>query len=110
MFMTETNTPKMHVPKDMFDQPINVICSYDDSYWLLLAALDIGWQVKEPVLLSPRRNEGGKWVFHFTLKQPSNDQLCVITSYWSPEIELFVRKEGWQVDRNLDIAQSSSLI
>jgi hypothetical protein len=31
------------------------------AHWLLLAALDLGWQVEEPVYIRPRPAEVDRW-------------------------------------------------
>ena len=66
---------------------------------MLLAALDLGWQVEEPVFLRLRWGEGDHWVFHFILQQNPMSQPCLITTRYSPEIARLVLEEGWQVDR-----------
>ena len=81
------------------DEPVKVIYPYEDSHMLLVAALDSGWQVKEPIRLSPSELTKGKLLSQFILKQPLFREACFITSYWTPEIEQFVNKHGWRIDR-----------
>lgn len=83
----------------ILDEPVNVIYPYAESYILLVAALDSGWQVKEPIRLSPSELTKGKLLSQFRLKQPLFREVCFITCYWTPEIEQFVNKHGWRIDR-----------
>jgi hypothetical protein len=68
---------------------------------MLLAALDLDWQVEEPVYLRPRWDEGGQWVFHFILKHKSISQSCLITIRQNSNIDRLVSEEGLQLDRYL---------
>ena len=85
---------------DGFEQPQYFLDSSDESYRMLLAALDLGWWVEEPVYYRPRWYERDQWVFHFILKHESMASPRLITTYKSPAIEQLVAEEGWQVDRS----------
>ncbi len=91
-------------PGTWLEQPGGRFFSSSEIFRMLLAALDLGWQVQEPVYLRPRWSEGGSWVFHFILQQKALPQPCLITAHWNPEIERFITQEGWQVDRFIERA------
>jgi hypothetical protein len=74
----------------------------EPSYLLLLAALDSGWMIEEPVCLRSRWGESGPRVYHFILRR-SQKRLTqlpgtrLITISAGPEIERFVRDSGLSV-------------
>ena len=86
-------------PQDELEQPGYGLDSSDESYRILLTALDLGWKVEEPVYFRPRWYEGGQWVFHFIIKKNSENSPHLITTRHSPAIERLILDEGWQVDR-----------
>ena len=86
-------------PQDELEQPGYGLDSSDKSYRMLLAALDLGWKVEEPVYFRPRWYEGGQCVFHFIIKKNSVNSPRLITTRHSPAFERLVLEEGWQVDR-----------
>lgn len=72
----------------------------EPSYLLLLAALDAGWVIEEPVYLRSRWGDSGPRVYHFILRQKRLTQLPatrLITVSAGPEIERFVRDSGFRV-------------
>lgn len=72
----------------------------EPSYLLLLAALDSGWTIEEPVYLRSRWGESGPRVYHFILRQKRLTQLPatrLITVSVGPEMERFVRDLGLSV-------------
>jgi hypothetical protein len=73
--------------------------SSEETYRMLLAALDLGWQVEEPVYLRPRWYAGDQWVYHFILKQKPGDLLRLISVRRSQAIESLVSEEGWLIER-----------
>lgn len=97
--MSDIIQNKSSDPGHILEQPGGRFFSSSETFRMLLAALDLGWQVQEPVYLRPRWSEGGSWVFHFILQQKTLPQPCLITAHWNPELEGFINQEGWQVDR-----------
>ena len=95
--MTEINTSKMNINWDTLEETHRPLGSSDESYRILLAALDLGWLVEEPVFLRPRWHDSGPWLFHFVIKNDKN-QSHLITTFKSPDVERLVIQEGWQVD------------
>ena len=63
---------------------------------LLLAALDQGWRIEDPVYLRPRWGERSTLVYHFILHR-SNHAPRLITVPESAEAQCFVRAEGLRV-------------
>ena len=85
-------------PQDEFEQPGYGLDSSDESYRMLLAALDLGWKVEEPVYFRPRWYEGDEWVFQFIIKKNSMNPPRLITIRQSLVITHLVMNEAWQVD------------
>ena len=65
----------------------------------LLAALDTGWQVEEPVYLRPRWTEGSARVFCFILHRATHESPHLLAIPATTAVEQFVRNEGLQVMR-----------
>jgi hypothetical protein len=97
--MAKNDMVDLSNPMDEFEQHGYCLDSADESYRVLLAALDLGWKVEEPVYFRPRWYEGDQWVFHFIIKKYSMGPPRLITIRYSPAIERLVLEEGWQVDR-----------
>lgn len=84
---------------DVLQQPSRPTGNLDSSYRLLLAALDVGWQVQEPVYLRPRWSQAGPWVYHFILQRLPDDQQHIITVALGAEVSILIKLEGWRVDK-----------
>lgn len=97
--MNESDASGNLIPQEAPERAGNYLGSANDHLRVLLAALDMGWQVEEPIYLRPRWGESGSWVYHFILKKEEAPQPCLITVRHSPEIEQMVELEGWQVDQ-----------
>jgi len=114
--MSEEITTDLIGALDLYDYSSCLCVSSDESYRSLLAALDLGWQVEEPVYLRPRWGEGEPWVFHFILKM---NTMCqphlvtvrrMITVRWSLDVELLALQEGWLVDRIVRIGAAGEQV
>jgi hypothetical protein len=68
----------------------------DHHFRLLLAALDCGWRIEEPVYLRPRWGSSGARVYHFVLHR-DGDMPRLITVDESAAVAAYVRAEGLQV-------------
>lgn len=79
---------------DLLQQPDCPSGGVDSRFRLLLAALDVGWQVEEPVYLRPRWGKDSPWVYHFILRRSPLNPPRLLSVQASPEIERFVRVEG----------------
>ena len=65
----------------------------------LLAALDTGWQVEEPVYLRTRWSDGGAHVYCFILHRAKQEPPHLLTIPANSAVEQFVRNEGLRVLR-----------
>ena len=81
----------------MVEQPNTILRPSDDSYRTLLAALDLGWRVEQPVYLRSRWDGGSEKVYHFILTKSSTNKPTMITTRYSKEVERLVMEEGWQI-------------
>jgi hypothetical protein len=85
--------------RDGLEDPGYLLVSSDESYRMLLAALDLGWKVQEPVYFRPRWHEGDEWVFHFIIEKNSMNPPRLITIRHGLAVVRLVLSEGWRVDR-----------
>ena len=81
---------------DVLQQPAHP-AEVEPRYRLLLAALDVGWRIEEPVYLRPRWSEDGPRVYHFILWLDSEAAPRLITVPECPEAERYVRTERLRV-------------
>ena len=63
------------------------------QFRVLLAALDLGWRIEEPVYLRPRWSESGPNVYHFILHLGLSRPPRLISVPQGPEIDAYIRKE-----------------
>jgi hypothetical protein len=63
----------------------------------LLAALDSGWRVEEPIYLRARWSEGSARVYCFILHRQPHEAPRLLTVPVSTAVEQFVRSEGFKV-------------
>ena len=66
----------------------------EPQFRALLAALDMGWRIEEPVYLRPRWSEQGPRVYHFILRRALLTPPKLISVPEGPEAGRFVRDEG----------------
>lgn len=74
---------------DFLQQPIHPGQGMSDSYWSLLAAVDHGWQVEEPVKKFLCRYSDS-WKYQFVMIHRGINRTCRITVPASPDIEHFI--------------------
>ena len=84
---------------DPLQQPAHP-SAVEPQYRLLLAALDLGWQIEEPVYLLPRWSEGGPRVYHFILFGPQRSTPRLVTVPQGPDVDAYVRDAGLRVVTN----------
>ena len=63
----------------------------------LLAALDSGWQVEEPIYLRSRWSNSGAHIYCSILHRQPHEAPRLLTLPVSTAVEQFVRREGLQV-------------
>ena len=66
----------------------------EPQYRVLLAALDLGWRVEEPVYLRPRWSEDGPRVYHFILRRTLLAPPKLVSVPEGPDIDRYVQAEG----------------
>ena len=108
--MAENDTSDLSDSRDELEQPRYYSDSSHDEYRMLLAALDLGCYVEEPVYYRPRWYEGDQWVFHFIIKKNPTDPPRMISIGDHPAIESLVLDEGWEVQRYPNPKNSSNHI
>ena len=94
--MLFVSSPRLNNPWEALQEPPHP-ANLDPRYGLLLAALDSGWQVEEPVYLRLWCSESGTPVFQFLLRHPISGQrhLAAVPAQW--DVERFVRAERLRV-------------
>lgn len=97
-------------PQEAPERAGSYLGSANEHFRVLLAALDSGWEVEEPVYLRPRWGETGSWVYHFILKKAEMPQPCLITVRHSPEVESLILREGWQVEQPRPVSSGLELL
>jgi hypothetical protein len=81
---------------DLLQQPAHP-AEVEPRFRLLLAALDVGWRIEEPVYLRPRWSDDGPRVYHFILQLDARVQPRLITVPECAEVDHFVRHERLRV-------------
>jgi hypothetical protein len=66
----------------------------EPQYRVLLAALDLGWRVEEPVYLRPRWSDAGPRVYHFILRRSRLAPPRLVSVPEGSDVDRFVRDEG----------------
>ena len=84
---------------DPLQQPAHP-SAVEPQYRVLLAALDLGWQIEEPVYLLPRWSEAGPRVYHFILNRPLRTAPRLVTVPQGPDVDAFVKDNGLKVISN----------
>lgn len=94
MVMDEMTT--MYNPWNMLQQPQHASSGVHASFRALLAAMDQGWQVEEPVQTLPAALADG-WTFYFVLTHPVSAERCWLFIPALPEVERYVERNHFQV-------------
>lgn len=84
---------------DMLQGPNRPNGKIGAGFRILLAALDLGWKVEEPVYLRPRWSDRDLWVYHFILQRTQNNKTRIITISKNKDITSFIKHEGWNIDQ-----------
>lgn len=63
----------------------------------LLAAIDLGWEIEEPVYLRPKFGETGHPAFFFIITN-SAGRLALLVVPSTSEVERFVKSEGLAIE------------
>ena len=84
------------VPEDRWDnlqQPAHP-SEVEPQFRTLLAAIDLGWRIEEPVYLRPRWSETGPRVYHFILRRALLAPPRMLSVPQGPEVDRFVHVES----------------
>jgi hypothetical protein len=73
------------------------LSAVDAQFRQVIAAIDLGWHVEEPVYLRPRWTGDSRRVYHFILKRAPVSTPRLITVPEGPAVERFVRDEYLRV-------------
>ena len=66
----------------------------EPQFRALLAAIDSGWRIEEPVYLRSRWSEAGPRVYHFILRRAFLAPPRMLSVPQGPEVDRFVRDEA----------------
>jgi hypothetical protein len=66
----------------------------EPQFRMLLAAIDIGWRIEEPVHLRPRWSDSGPRVYHFILRRALLAPPKMLSVPEGPEVDRYVRDES----------------
>lgn len=66
----------------------------EPQFRVLLAAIDLGWAVEEPVYLRPRWSEHGPRVYHFILRRGRLAPPRLVSVPEGPDVDRYVQAEG----------------
>ena len=83
-------------PWSMLQQPYHACSGVSAGYRSLLAALDLGWQVEEPVQIESFTRMGSQ-TYRFTLRHPVIKQDCFIHVPVIPEVEKTIERNHYSV-------------
>jgi hypothetical protein len=83
-------------PWSVFQQPYHPSSGVNPAYRLLLAALDQGWHVQQPVQILPT-NRMDTQMYRFILTHPVTKQETVINVPAIPEVDLTIKHNNYLV-------------
>lgn len=94
MLLDEMTT--IYGPWIMLQQPTHTSRGITASFRSLLAAIDQGWRVEEPVQVLPTAG-GDTWIYYFVLTHPTLSQTCRLLVPAVAEVERYVEQNQYQV-------------
>ncbi len=94
MVLDEMNA--IYNPWSLLQQPVHPGPGANSSFRALLAALDQGWQVIEPVQVLPSAQQES-WIYYWVLTHPKNSQTSVLFVPAIQEVERFIEQNHYQV-------------
>ncbi len=69
----------------------------EPRYRLLLAALDMGWRIEEPVYLRPRWGDEGQRAYYFILRRADSGEQKLLSVPEGQEVKRFVHDQRLSV-------------
>ncbi len=94
MVLEEMNS--LYNPWSLLQQPAHPGNGISASFRTLLAALDQGWQITEPVQVLPSAQKD-TWTYYFLLTHPVLAQNCRLFVPAIAEVERFIQQNTYQV-------------
>lgn len=94
MVLDEMNA--LYNPWIILQQPSHASIGITASFRSLLAAIDQGWQVEEPVQAMPTIRKD-TWTYCFVLRHPIFAQTCRLYAPMTPQMERYVERNHYQV-------------
>lgn len=94
MVLDEMNA--IHNPWNSLQQPSHASSGITASLRSLLAGIDLGWQVEEPVTVMPTEREDA-WIYCFVLTHPVLEQTFQLYAPATLEIVRLVEQNQYQV-------------
>ena len=85
----------LYNPWSYLQQPAHPMAGMNASFRTLLAAIDQGWEILEPVLVSSSEGQQAK-TYHFTLLHTALGQTYQLSVAASSEVERFIGGNGHQ--------------
>lgn len=85
-----------YTPWSLLQQPAHSGQGLTASFRSLLAAIDLGWQVEQPVQVLPS-TQSELWTYYFVLTHPVTGQSCWLFIPAAPEVERFVDQNEYSV-------------
>lgn len=83
-------------PWNMLQQPVHASSGTHATFRALLAAVDQGWQVEEPVQALPTV-QSDAWMYCFIILHPLSGAVCRLFIPALPEVEGYVKRSQYQV-------------
>ena len=79
------------------DDVWNRLADVEPRYRLLLAALDMGWRIEEPVYLRPRWGDEGQRAYYFILRRADSGEQKLLSVPEGQEVKRFVHDQRLSV-------------
>ncbi|HVN54974.1 MAG TPA: hypothetical protein VMT46_11640 [Anaerolineaceae bacterium] len=83
---------------DSLQQPAHPGQGMSASFRFLLAAIDQGWQVEQPVRKVPMVRQEA-WMYHFVLVQDHSERIRQLAVPEAPEVDQFLRSNEVRVEK-----------
>ena len=86
----------LYTPWCFLQQPAHPTAGMNASFRALLAAVDQGWEILEPIYVSFSEEPREPKTYHFTLLQVALGQTHQLSVSASPEVEHYMNTSGHQ--------------
>lgn len=96
--MSLSSTAVLHSAGNFLQAPVRLASIV--RYWLLLAAVGLGWRIDGPVYLRPRWGESGPRLYHFVLSRSPYSPTPLLAVPMGPEVKLYLSAARLEVSVN----------